>query len=89
MVRSNVIGKRTRSITEPRMARPQPQRIRYPVAVLLRMFLLGSVAIVGSAWALWRNYTNPHMPMLVPVPSASEIEVEPSLEAQPSSSQNR
>ena len=75
-----MLGKKKRSITEERLLRPQPQRIRYPVAVLLRMFLLGSVAIVASCWALWRYYTVPKMPMVVPAspaPSASEIEIEP------------
>jgi len=79
-----VIGKKTRNVTEPRTPRAQPRRIRYPVAVLIRMFLLGSVAIVGAAWALWRSYTVPRMPMLVPVAptaSPSEIEIDPSFEA--------
>ncbi|MDF2695622.1 MAG: hypothetical protein K0S65_4005 [Labilithrix sp.] len=78
--RSIVIGKKKRSVTEERLARPQPQRIRYPVAVLIRMFLIGSVAIVACCWAIWRHYTVPRMPMVVPAtpaPSASEIEIEP------------
>lgn len=73
------IGKQKRSITGPR-TRPRPEKVRYPIAVLIRMFLIGSVAVVASGWAIWRHYTVPRPPMLVPVsptPSASEIEIEP------------
>lgn len=72
-----MIGKKKRSIVEPRRGPPRPEKIRYPVAVLFRMFVLGSVAILGALWALWRHYTVPHMPMVVPAPSATEIEIEP------------
>ena len=49
-----------------------------PLAALIRMFVIGSVAVLGSIWALWRHYNVPRMPMVVPVTSsASEIEVEP------------
>jgi hypothetical protein len=78
--RENVIGKKKRSIIDERPPRPQPQRVRYPVAVLVRMFVIGSVAVIAACWALWRYYTVPHTPMVVPVapaPSASEIEIEP------------
>ena len=75
-----MIGKKKRKVTEGTRVRPQPQRIRFPVAVLIRMFLIGSVAVIAAIWALWRTYTVPRMPMVVPVapaPSASEIEIEP------------
>jgi hypothetical protein len=73
-----VIGKNKRKVTDGPQVRPQPQRVRYPVAVLIRMFLIGSVAVIAAVWALWRHYTVPRMPMVVPVaPSATEIEVEP------------
>jgi hypothetical protein len=32
----------------------------------IRMFLLASVAVIGSAYALIRHYTRPHAPMYVP-----------------------
>lgn len=59
--------------------RPRPERPRIPVAMLIRMFLFGSIAIVACIWALWRHYTVPRPSMLQPVPSstASEIEIEP------------
>jgi hypothetical protein len=79
MVSSIVLGKKKRKITDGHQPRPQPQRIRYPLAVLIRTFFIGSIAVVAAVWALWRHYTVPHMPMVVPVnpaPSASEIEIE-------------
>jgi len=72
-----VLGQKKRKGHAPR---PQPRPIRYPIAVLIRMFLLGSVAVIAAAWAIWRHYTIPPAPMLVPVapaPPASEIEIEP------------
>jgi hypothetical protein len=73
-----VLGKKKRTITEGRKPRPQPERVRYPVAVLFRMFVLGSVAVIAAIWALWRYYTVPHVPMVQPVaPAPTEIEVEP------------
>ncbi|MBX3213856.1 MAG: hypothetical protein KF850_17590 [Labilithrix sp.] len=67
--------KKKRKVTDARA----PQRIRYPVAVLVRMFVLGSVAVLAAVWAIWRQYTVPRMPMVVPVapaPAASEIEID-------------
>ena len=75
--------KKKRKVTDERRLPPQPQRVRYPVVVLVRMFLLGSVAVIGALWAVWRHYTVPRMPMVVPVtaaPAASEIEIETSPE---------
>ena len=72
--------KNRRSITEPRKGglaeRTVPQRPRIPFATLLRMFLLGSVAVVASVYAIWRYYTVPYQKMLVPKPAASEVEIE-------------
>jgi hypothetical protein len=84
MVLSTVIGKKKSNVTDARQPRPQPQRIRFPLAVLIRMFLIGSVAVVAAGWAIWRHYAVPRMPMVVPVtpapsaPSEAEIEVDPS-----------
>lgn len=71
------------TITDAQRGPPRPQRISAPIATLLRMFLLGSVAVAASIWAIWRYYTVPLAPMVVPVPSvsapassSSEIEVE-------------
>lgn len=44
-----------------------------PVTLLLRMFLLGAVSILAAAYAIYRHYTVPHAPMLVPAPTATEI----------------
>lgn len=72
------MGKKKRTIIDGREARPQPQRIRFPFMVLVRMFLIGTVAVAAAGWAIWRHYTVPRMPMVLPVaPSASEIEIEP------------
>ncbi len=74
-----MIGKPKRKVTEARPVRPVPTRPRIPVSVLIRMFVIGSVAVIASIWAIWRHYTAPHIPMVVPTPSttATEIEVEP------------
>jgi hypothetical protein len=44
--------------------------------MVARMFVLGMVAAIASTWAIWRHYTVPRQPMLVPKPSATEIEIE-------------
>ncbi len=75
-----MIGKKKRNVTDGPKGRPKPERLRFPVAVLIRMFVIGSVAVIASLWALWRQYNIPRMPMVVPVtpaPSATEIEIEP------------
>ena len=44
------------------------------------MFLIGSIAVVASIYAVYRYYTVPYQKMLVPTPAApaaSEIEIEP------------
>ncbi len=75
-----MFGKKKRNITDGPATRPMPQRIRFPAAVLIRMFFIGSVAVIAAIWAIWRHYTVPPAPMVVPVtpaPSATEIEIEP------------
>jgi hypothetical protein len=77
-----MIGKRKkRSVTERSSGPPRPERPTIPLALLVRMFVVGSIAVGASVWAIWRHYTVPRMPMVVPVPSASatetEIEIEP------------
>ncbi|AKU97278.1 hypothetical protein AKJ09_03942 [Labilithrix luteola] len=49
------------------------QPVRVPYGALFRMFLLGSVAVVAAIYAIWRHYTVPHVPMLVPVTAPTEI----------------
>lgn len=76
-----MIGKKKRKVTDGLRGRPKPERVRYPVTALLRMFLIGAVAVIASIWALWRHYTVPPAPMVVPVtpaPSATEIEIDTS-----------
>jgi hypothetical protein len=45
-----------------------------PFGVLIRMFVLGSVAVVASGYAVYRHYTFTPPPMLVsaPAPAPSE-----------------
>lgn len=73
-----MLAKRKPKVTADRKLRPTPQRPKIPLAALFRMFVLGTVAIFASAYAIYRHYTVPPMKMLVPVPttSASEIEIE-------------
>ena len=44
------------------------ERPRMPLGVLLRMFLLGSVAFGASGYAIYRHYFVPRPSMLAPVP---------------------
>ncbi|HVH46705.1 MAG TPA: hypothetical protein VM925_30395 [Labilithrix sp.] len=73
-----MIGKKKRKVTDPLEPPPRPELIRFPVAALFRMFVIGSIAVIGAVWAIWRHYTVPRAPMIVPAaPAASEIEIEP------------
>ncbi|MBX3228963.1 MAG: hypothetical protein KIT84_41470 [Labilithrix sp.] len=65
-----------RKITE-REARPVPRRAAIPAGILFRMFVIGSIAVLASVYAVWRYYTVPYQPMLVPKPAPTEIEIEP------------
>jgi hypothetical protein len=39
---------------------------RVPPAAVVKMFLLASVSVAASGWALFRYYTYPRPPMVVP-----------------------
>jgi hypothetical protein len=73
-----MIGKKARNVTDPRTP-ARPERWRIPPIMLIRMFVIGSVAVIACIWAIWRHYAVPRPPLLVPTPapSATEIEVEP------------
>ena len=69
-------GKKSKTGLPPTVARP-----RVPFALLFRMFVIGSVAVVASIYGVYRYYFVPRTPMLAPTPSATEIpapELEPS-----------
>lgn len=73
---------------------PRVQAPRVPMGALVRMLLFGSISVAAAAYGVYRYYTVPYVPMLVPAPSAStsasatdsEIEVEPPPSPAPSSS---
>jgi len=46
------------------------------------MFVVGVVAVVASAYAIWRYYTVPRAKMIVPAPTTTEIPA-PDLEPTP------
>lgn len=54
------------------------ERPRMPFTVLARMFLIGSVAIVASGYAIYRHYCIARPSMLMAVPSATAPAPEPS-----------
>jgi hypothetical protein len=59
----------------PRPGRAGHARARALVpAAVAKMFLLASVSVVGSGWALVRYYTHPHLPMVVPVQASGEAD---------------
>ncbi len=60
----------------------KPEQWRIPGGILFRMFVLGSVAIAACVWAIYRHYSVPRMPMVVPAPSTTELPA-PSLEPVP------
>lgn len=56
-----------------------PASTSIPFAMLFRMFVIGAVAVVASAYAIYRYYTVPRPPMFVPVtpsPSAAPAATE-------------
>jgi hypothetical protein len=62
-----------RAVPRPKKPKhpPKPERPSVPFNMAIRMFLIGSIAVGGCVWALWRHYSLPRAPMLVPMPSAS------------------
>jgi hypothetical protein len=46
------------------------ERPRMPISVMARTFLLGSVAIAASGYAIYRHYYVERPSMLMPVPPA-------------------
>jgi hypothetical protein len=54
------------------------ERPRMPLALVFRIFVLGAVAVVASAYAIYRHYYVPRPSMLVPAPPATEVAPEPS-----------
>jgi hypothetical protein len=46
-----------RSVTAPPKKPFRPVKWRIPVAMMIRMFALGSVAVIASGYAIWRHYT--------------------------------
>jgi len=62
---------------------PRATQPRVPLAMAIRMFLVGSIAIVAAVYAIWRHYSVPLRPMVVPAaPSASEVSA-PDIETVP------
>ncbi len=53
--------------------RPLAPIPRVPPAIVVRMFLLASVAVIGCIWALVRYYTHPHAPMVAPVHQVAPV----------------
>lgn len=60
---------------------------RMPVAIMVRMFLIGSVAVCASGYAIYRHYYVARPSMLMPVPPtelpAPELVPEPSSTTSP------
>jgi hypothetical protein len=46
------------------------ERPRMPLMVLLRAFVLGSVAVTASIYAIWRHYSVPRPSMRMAIPAA-------------------
>jgi hypothetical protein len=76
-------GRKRRKLRKLDLTKPV-ERPRMPLTVILRVFVLGSVAIAASGYALYRHYgvTRPSMLMAVPpeapsVPEADASELLP------------
>jgi hypothetical protein len=52
---------------------------RIPFGILFRMFILGSIAVVASGYAIYRHYYVARPSMLMPRPSATATAEEPLL----------
>ncbi len=46
---------------------------RMPFAVLVRMFLIGSISVAATGYAIYRHYYVARPSMLMPVPSSTEL----------------
>ncbi|MBX3190697.1 MAG: hypothetical protein KF819_27100 [Labilithrix sp.] len=49
------------------------ERPKVPTALLFRMFVIGTVAVVAAGYGIYRYYFVPRAPMLVPAPPATEV----------------
>jgi hypothetical protein len=47
------------------------ERPRMPLSVIFRVFLIGSIAVGASGYAIYRYYWVPRPSMLMPVPPAT------------------
>ena len=55
-------------------------RASMPLALIFRVFVLGSVSVVAAGYGIYRYYFERNtVPMVVPAPSATEVEA-PDLE---------
>ncbi len=48
-----------------------------PIGVVFRVFLIGSIAIGASGYAIYRHYYVPRPSMLMPVPAPSASDLIP------------
>lgn len=61
--------KRTKKRKNLDLAKPV-ERPRMPIGVIFRVFLIGSIAVGASSYAIYRHYCVPRPSMLAPVPPA-------------------
>ena len=66
-----------RSVTAPREEPLRPTRWRIPFAMMIRMFFIGSVAVIACIWAIWRHYSTTRPSMLQSVPRSSSSSAHP------------
>jgi len=62
---------------KPKKDPPRAEAVRLPPGSLVRIFVLATLAVAATVWAIWRHSTVTPAKMLVPKPASSEIEVEP------------
>ena len=63
------VKKRTKKTKSLDLAKPV-ERPRMPFAVIFRVFVIGSIAVGASSYALYRHYYVPRPSMLQPLPPA-------------------
>lgn len=51
---------------------PRPKPTRPPVGLLLRTLLLASIGVIAASYAIWRYYTMPRPPIVLPRPPPAE-----------------